>query len=371
VRDTANIFAVLSCALMLQACTSIQEMPDGSTPGADAPKVAWSAHVDQRRPLSPAANSFPAISGEYIVLGASDKRVHVYNLHGSEMRRIALLASSESGALAIADDLVILGDTDGYLYGVDPVRGSIVWRQLLSSVLLGRPVRAGEGFLVQTADNRVYSFNRKGEKLWSYAGQPGGLAMNQSPSPLISGNRAYALFSNGDVVAIDLASGNLVWRRQLILDTSAAVLREMRVPVADPVMASGKLIVSFFQGEVIALNPEGGEQQWSRRLSLKSTPLLRKGRLYVASGNGDVLALDAASGEGIWRQHVSDTALVGPAVLHDRLIVADEQGEVYALTLEGRVAGRLDLPGRIDRAPVKAPEGLIIRNDLGGMYLIR
>lgn len=369
-KHALNAFVVLSCCLILQSCAGLPEATEETPPVAGSLQVTWSVHVDQRRPLSPAANSFPAVSEEHIVLGAGDRRVHVYNSHGSEVRRIALHAPCESGALSIGDNLVILGDTDGYLYGVDPVQGTIVWQQLLSSVLLGRPVQAGDNFLVQTADSRVYSFNRKGEKQWSYAGQVGGLAMTQGSSPLVSGTRAYALFSNGNVVAIDLKTGNLAWRRQLILDISAVVLREMRVPVADPVMVAGKLIISFFQGEITALNPEDGEQQWNRKISLKSTPMVQKDRLFVASGDGDVFALDAASGEGIWRQHVSAAALVGPVASQGRLIVADEKGHVHALTFEGQAAGQLELPGRVDRAPVKAPEGLIFRNDLGGMYLI-
>jgi len=292
-------------------------------------------------------------------------------MNGSEVRRVALQAPSESGALVLEDRLVILGDTDGNLYAIDPADGRIVWRQLLSSVLLGHPVKAGDGFLVQTADNRLYSFGRNGEKRWSYAGQLGGLSMNQGSSPLVENGRVYAVFNNGDVVAVDLESGNLIWRRQLILDNSATVLSEMRVPVADPVMVAGHLVISFFQGEMFALNPEDGEQQWRRSISVKSTPMVRNGQLFVATGQGDVMALDGGSGESVWRQHIDDAALVGPVLLHERMIVADDLGDVHALTFAGEAAGSLGLPGRIDRAPVPISSGVLIRNDLGGMYLIR
>ncbi len=363
--------ALMLGTLALQAC-ALLSTPDGQPPRAATAglRVVWGAHVDLRRPLSPAANSTPAAGDSYIVIGGRDARLHIYNLNGTEVRRVALRAPGESGALLIGGRAIV-GDTDGNLYAIDVSSGRIVWQQLLSSVLLGRPVRAGDGFLVQTADNRVYSLDMEGAKRWSFAGQLGGLSMNQGPSPLVVGGRAYAVFNNGDVVAIDLNSGNLIWRRQLILDNSAVVLSEMRVPVADPVMVDGRLIVSFFQGELLALNPDNGEQQWRRGISLKSTPLVRNGRLYVASGKGDVMALDGGSGETLWRQHVSATALVGPVALRGLLVVADEHGRVYALTPAGETGGSLTLPGRVDHAPVAAADGILIRNDLGGMYLIR
>jgi len=364
---------VLFCALALQACALFPATDDGEKPQQVVKSVLhveWGAHVDLRRPLSPAANSTPGVGDGYIVIGGRDGRAHIYNMNGSEVRRLALQAPGESGTLVLTNGPAILGDTDGNLYAIDPATGQIVWHQLLSSILLGHPVPAGDGFLIQTADNRIYSFSRDGKKRWSYAGQLGGLSMNQGASPLVIDGHVYAVFNNGDVVAIDLASGNLIWRRQLILDNSAAVLSEMRVPVADPVMVADRLVVSFFQGEMFALNPEDGEQQWRRSISVKSTPMVHNDQLFVATGHGDVMALDGTSGETVWRQHVGDAALVGPIPLQGRLIVADDRGQVHALTLAGQAAGSLELPGRIDRAPVPAADGVLIRNDLGGMYLI-
>ncbi len=358
------------CALW-QDSPAEEAKPEVAAPIVSSLDVAWSTNVDQRKPLMPAANSYPAVAGEWIVLGAGDKRVHVYSQNGSEVRRIALQSPCESGALALPNGLVVLGDSNGSIYGIDPSLGSVAWRKQLSSVLLGRPVMAGDNFLLQTADNRIYSFNPDGEKLWSYASQLGGMAMHLGSAPLVMGDRIYAMFTNGDAVALDRKNGNLLWRRQLVLDARAAVLRELRVPVASPVFVSGVLIVSFFQGQLIGLNPENGEQLWARKLSLKSTPLVQGDQLYVSTNDGDVAALDGASGDSIWRQHVADVALVGPAFLNGRLIVADDQGSVHALTLDGNKSGELELPGRIDRAPVATQDGVLIRNNLGGMYLIR
>jgi len=372
-----SVVTALLGSQLLAGCALWQDSPaEEAKPETVAPvisslDIAWSTNVDQRKPLMPAANTVPAIAGEWIVLGAGDKRVHVYGLNGSEVRRVALKSSCESGALALPNGLVVLGDSDGNIYGVDPAQGTIVWRKQLSSILLGSPVMAGDNFLVQTADNRIYSFNPDGEKLWSYASQLGGMAMHLGSSPLVMGDRTYALFSNGDAMAFDLKSGNLLWRRQLILDARAAVLRELRVPIANPVFVAGVLVVSFFQGEVIGLHPENGEQLWTRKLSLKSTPLVQGNHLYVSTSNGDIAALDGATGDSIWRQHVADVSLVGPALISGRLIVADDQGYVHAFTLSGNKSGDLELPGRIDHAPVATNNGVLIRNNLGGMYLIR
>ena len=333
--------------------------------------MAWVADVDQRRPMSPTGFSQPALAGNDIVIGGRDAYVHVYDLQGGELRRIAIGSPCESGALALSPSLVVLVDVNGILYGINPQAGNIVWRQQLSSVLLGHPVKAGKDFMVQTADNRIYRFSAKGEKRWSFSGQPGGLSMRQGSSPLVSGNVVYAIFTNGDVVALQMNSGDLVWRRQLLLDMNAVTLSEMKVPVAEPALTGNALIVSFYQGDLIALSVTDGQQIWQRHLSLKSTPIVQGKRLLAATSHGAVVSLEVSSGETLWRQKLSAGELVGPVLARGTLFVGDDHGHVYALAPDGQKTGILSLPGRLERTPLAVSGGILIRNSLGGLYLIR
>jgi len=374
--------AWIASFLILTACASTPEIQkDTSIKDKDTSEIttkalasletAWVADVDQRRPMSPAGFSQPALAGNEIVIGGRDERVHVYDLHGNELRRIAIESACESGALALNPALVVLGDVNGTIYGINSQTGHILWRQRLSSVMLGHPVKAGNDFMVQTADNRIYRFSAGGKKRWSYAGQPGGLTMHQGAAPQVSGSAVYAIFTNGDVVALKADSGDMIWRRQLLLDTNAVTLSEMKVPITDPVLAGNVLIVSFYQGDIFALSTTDGQRLWQRHLSLKSTPIVQDGRLLAATSDGAIVSLDAASGETLWRQKLSEGELVGPTLSQGRLFADDDHGHVYTLTSDGRKVGVLSLPGRLDRTPVVVPGGVLIRNNLGGLYLIR
>ena len=366
--------------LILTACASapgVQETPSASskktTEKAPVPfnlNVDWVVDVDQRHPMSPFGYSQPALAGDDIVIGGRDAYVRVYDSQGNELRRIAIEAACESGALAVNPALVVLADVKGTLYGINPRMGSIVWRYRLSSVLLGHPVRVGDDFMVQTADNRIYRFSSRGEKRWSYAGQSGGLTMHQGAAPRVFGDVAYAVFTNGDIVALRVDSGDLIWRRQLLLDMNAVILSEMKVPVADPVLAGKVLIIAFYQGDLIALSMTDGQQLWQRKLSLKSTPIIQGRHLLAATSDGAVVALEVASGATLWRQKLSKSELAGPALSQGKLFVGDDHGHVYALTPDGRKAGILSLPGRMDQTPVAVPGGVLIRNNLGGLYRI-
>ncbi len=350
---------------------------------ADGIKVQWRVDVDQRRPASPPGFSIPALvrtsdGQQRIVAGAQDRRLRIYDLQGNEVNRIALMEACESGALQLADGTVAVGDVGGHIYGLDIEQGRVIWKRDLPSVLMSAPVAVDGGFVIQTADNRIYSFDSQGTKRWSYSGSVGGLSMHLSPSPLVYQGQLFAAFNNGDVVALRASSGVLLWKRQLILDNRAAVLSELRVPVATPVLIpasqSGRdedmVAVPVFQGDLAFLSRLDGSRLIDRTLSLKASQLLVDKRLFIADGAGAVSALDANSGETLWKQKLSRDELTGPVLYRNALWVADAQGKVYSLNREGKVLADVQLPGRVDRAPVATSEGVLVRSSLGTLFLL-
>lgn len=344
--------------------------------------ILWRADLDQRRSASPEGFSLPAVvhsdQAELIIAGAQDSRIRIYSAGGSELDRIALDAPGESGALQLSNGLVVVGDIGGTLYGIDLTERKIVWRFALASVLLSSPVSVGDDFIIQTADNHVYRITAEGKKVWSYTGILGGLGMHLSASPAIHGNNVYAVFSNGDVVALKADNGSFLWKRQLLLNMEAAVLSELKVPVSAPTIIpasqSGRdedvLAVAVFQGEMSFVSLQDGTVLSQRKLSLKSPPLLKGKQLYVADASGAVSALDAVNGETLWKQQVSGGELTGPVLWQGSLWVADNLGMVYRLNVDGNVVADIELDGRIDRRPVVTANGVLVRNHLGTMYML-
>ena len=366
-------------ALLLASCATAPH-PRLASNGPDfGIDKAWEVNVDQRAPASPLAFSAPVIvhaqGRDLIAIAARDAYVHVYSMRGSELRRIPLASASDSGMVAIDDRHVVTGDEDGRLYCIDVLTGKINWKQTLSSLAMADPVMVGSDFIVSTGDNRIYRFSAKGEKRWSYAGIPGGLGMYMAPSPLVEGNTVVALFNNGDVAAIKADTGDLIWRQQLLLDDNAVVLSELKVPLAAAVdvpayEGTGAYLVSLYQGNSYFLAKQDGSRLQSRNISMKSPPVVAGKVIYAADSHGALRALDAVNGGTLWKVVLTKGELVGPVLWHGALWVADNKGAVYRVDTQGHVIGHLRLMGSFDRAPIAGAQGVILRNDLGALYLL-
>ena len=345
--------------------------------------VLWRRDVDQRKPASPPGFSLPTIvhsdQGDLVVAGSQDGRVRFYTLSGHEAGRIALQSPCESGGLQLSNGLVVVGDVEGNIYGLDLANERIVWQQSLSSAMFGHPVAVDDDFIVQTSNNLIYRFSADGKKIWSYSSSRiGGISMHLTPSPVVYKHRIFALFSNGDVISLKADTGSLLWKRQLLISNKAAVMSELKVPVATPVVIpvgvsvakEDLLAVSIYQGDMFFLSLRDGSTLAARGLSLKGSPLLFDGKLIVADASGAVSALDAA-GITLWKKQLSNGELTAPVVWNHRIWVADEQAHVFRLSADGNLEASLALDGRIDRSPVVSKQGVLLRNNLGTLYLLR
>ena len=109
-------------------------------------------------------------------------------------------------------------------------------------------------------------------------------------APAVTPDAVYAAASRGTVAKIDLASGQVAWRREVAPRLQAGVGSDgYTVAVATPA------------GEVIALD-DNGQEKWRARASSEVLipPVVGEGLVVVRSGDYRVQAFDAQTGERRW-----------------------------------------------------------------------
>ena len=106
--------------------------------------------------------------------------------------------------------------------------------------------------------------------------------------------------TRGDVVALSLADGSLVWRSQL--DTEI---------LSTPAFGEGMVFVQSINDRIAALSENSGELIWAFDnqtpiLTLRGTgsPAVQNGLVLAGISNGKVIALRADSGEPVWEHRV-------------------------------------------------------------------
>lgn len=157
--------------------------------------------------------------------------------------------------------------------------------------------------------------------------------------------------AEGSILAFRANDGGLIWRR--------SVAAGLHTP---PALAGDRVYVALDDGEVLALQVATGEPIWTRRIGGRPSGLLADGpRVFVGSDDNYLYALLAASGEVAWRWPTG-ADVIGRPVIDDR--------HVYFVSMDN-LARALDrrngaqrwkrgLALRPTRGPVTAGEAVIV-----------
>ncbi len=199
-------------------------------------------------------------------------------------------------------------------------------------------VVAGKIFVLDSrAVVRAFSEN-SGARVWKSSLVPegkdgegafgGGLASD--------GQRIFATTAFGEVVALDIQSGSIAWRRKFDLPIRSA-----------PTVAQGRIVFSTIGNQVHAISAADGTPLWSHQASsgrtsiINSTsPAISGGYAIVPTTAGEVHAISLSTGVLAWSDSLSGSSATSSlATVNDiaaRPVVVG--GKVIAVAHSGRLA---------------------------------
>lgn len=158
--------------------------------------------------------------------------------------------------------------------------------------------------------------------------------------PVVAGNRVYVADVDGRITAIEVESGERLWRTDLTPEDEDDVTFSGGIAYA-----YGYLFISTGFAEVVVLNAESGETVWRRAMPspMRAAPTISDGRLFVTTFDNQLFVLDVRNGETLWKHKgfEESAGILGgasPAVEGDIVVVPYSSGELFAiLTNNGRI----------------------------------
>ena len=242
---------------------------------------------------------------------------------------------------------------------------NVVWRTKIPGNGWSSPIVYGDHVFLTTATDegkscRVMCVNRQdGEVTWNKEvhRQETGAKRNQNsyatPTPVTDGDKVYAVFADGTVVAVDF-KGELAWKN------SEVKFHSLHGLGASPVLAGDQLIMPFDgnspedrsigwkvawdQAVVLSLDSATGQVRWKgkrgkSRVGHVSPILMDDGAQVVTAGGDRVQGHDVKSGERIWSIYSKGEGVTPSPAIGDGVIYTSsgfEQPTIRAIRMGGK-----------------------------------
>lgn len=359
---------IVGLSVCLSACGIFGDKEEEAAPPAELvefePQIKikrrWSAKAggdasDQRLGLAPIADGIRAYTA------AANGRVQALSLDRGQREWANELKMKLTAGPGVGDNRVVVASADGEIIAFDASSGEELWRTKIAAEVLAPPAVGGERVVIRTADGRLIGLRgENGEELWIIEEEVPPLSLRGTAAPVIAADLVICGFDNGRLMAVELLSGEVAWE-QIITAPAGRSDLERLVDIDGAVAAVGQdIYATGFQGQVVAIALESGQLLWGREISSYQAPGLDWTQTYVANERGDVVALSRATGVEQWRNdQLRNRELTAPVAFGDTVVVGDLEGYLHWFSASdgtmlarqraggSRISGRLHAQGEL------------------------
>lgn len=270
-------------------------------------KVKWKFHTGG------SVTSSPAVVGDTVYVGSNDRNLYALNLETGTLKWKFKTQSRAASSPAVAGGVVYFGNYDGNFYAVDAATGQQKWK-------------------FATAGERRFAAKHL------HGSQPAAETMPDPfdfylSSPTVWENAVYFGSGDGNVYALDAASGNLKWKFQ-----TGDVVH------ASPAIADGTVFIGSWDSYFYALDASSGKEKWRfktgedpdthNQVGIQSSAAIADGVVYFGCRDSNFYAVDAATGQQKWKFDNKGSWVIGSPAVRD--------GKVYFATSDSGMFYELD-----------------------------
>jgi outer membrane protein assembly factor BamB len=354
-----ELFILLMSASLLTGCSWFGGKDNSEPP---AKLKSFEKRVELRKVWG--RDSGDGTDGQFVKLVPAlvDGRIYVADRDGTvwalELETGKLIWRSKTGlaisaATGVGGGLVLVGSSEGQLAALDAETGEQRWRVDVTSEVLSVPQIYEDTVIIQTVDGAISALSTQdGQRRWIYNRSVPVLTLRGTSTPFVGGGVVLAGFANGEMVALEVATGREVWQTAVAVPHGRTELQRIVDVDANPVVDQGLLYAASYQGRLVAVSLQDGHVLWNRDMSTYAGMAVDSSQVFVTDADSEVWAIDRRTGRSLWKQaDLRRRSLTGPTVIDDYVAVGDFEGYLHLLSRsDGSIVGR----ERVDSEGIQA-----------------
>lgn len=344
----------------------------------------WSVSIGDGGATTRRLLAGPVVADGRIYTIDTSANVRAFNTaDGRPLWTAALRKQGEKGATAFGGGVSVGGGRvfatsgHGIAAAFDAATGAQVWRVETGVPLRGAPAVDGNQIYVMTQDNQLLTLSAAtGETLWETVAtaEPAGLL--GAGAPAVGLGTVVVGFSSGELTALRVENGRTVWQDALNRTGSSTALAALSDIDASPVIDNGRVFAIGHGGRMVALELATGQRVWERNLGGTSTPWVAGEYVFVVTVDAELVALTRGEGKVRWvtqlprwknpNKRKNPIIWQGPVLATDGLFLTSSEGEVAIVSpYDGGIRSIIQVADSIFLPPVVADKTLYILSEDG------
>ncbi|MBL6945897.1 MAG: PQQ-binding-like beta-propeller repeat protein [Rhodospirillales bacterium] len=355
----------------------------------DSLREIWSESIgeggDEEEPL---VASPIAAGGRIFAIDAETTATAVDSESGGTLWSVELTPDEEDdghigGGVAFEDGQVFVTTGFAQVIALNAETGKINWRRNVDGPMRAAPTARGGRVFVITLENKLYALSAlTGDTLWTYSAASEVASLLGGASPAVDAGIVVAPFSSGELIALRVESGRVLWTESLASVRRTDVVSTLSHIRGRPIIDRGRVFAVSHSGLMAAIDLRSGRRIWDKEIGGLESPWVAGDYLFLLTNEAEILCLSRNSGRIFWVQTLpryedeedreDPIVWTGPILASDRLIVAGSHGISYAISpYDGRFLGQMEMPDGVSVPPIVANGTVYVLTDDANLVALR
>ncbi|MDR3432467.1 MAG: outer membrane protein assembly factor BamB [Rouxiella aceris] len=282
------------------------------------------------------------------------------------------LSAQLSGGIGVSGAHLYIGSEKAMVYSLNTADGKVFWQTKVAGEAISRPVVSDGLVLVHTSNGLLQALSEiDGTIQWSANLDMPTLSLRGESAPAVAFGAAIVGGDNGRVSAVMLKEGQMIWQQRISQTTGATEIDRLNDVDTTPVVVNGVIYSVAYNGSLVAMDLRSGQVMWKRDVGSVNNIIVEGDRIYMVDQDDRVMALNTQGGVSIWRQsELLHRNLTAPVLYNGYIVVGDSEGYLHWLnTDDGRFVAqqKVDSSGLLS-APIVASDKLVVQAKGGEVY---
>ena len=255
--------------------------------------------------------------------------------------------------------LVIVDNIAKY-YAINIKTGELLWSKRNSAPFNSQIKIYKDKFFVTDFDNVLKCFSIKdGKELWNVKTETTFIKSQKKLSLVILSGKVYFNNSIGDISAVDINSGNLIW--QTPTQSSSIYESAFLLKTSDLVANDESILLSNNKNEFFSINANTGVLNWKQKINSNLRPTIVDNLIFTVTMEGFLVVVENSTGNIIRITNVFDRFKkkkkskikpVGLIVGASNIYLTTDNGRLIIIDI---LSGKSSLILKIDNEKISRP----------------
>jgi outer membrane protein assembly factor BamB len=269
-------------------------------------------------------------------------------------------------------NILIVADNISKYYAIDIHSGNLLWTKNNSSPFNSQIKIFKDKLYVVDFENVLHCYSIKnGNKIWNFKSENVFIKSQKKLSIAISDDIIYFNNSVGDINALDVNNGKLIW--QLPTQNNQIYEDSFLLKSSDLVVTKKSILFSNNRNEFYSIDKRSGILNWSQKINSSLRPIVVDKLIFTVSLEGFLIVMDRTTGDiirvtdlfNIFKEKKRlDITPIGFIIGAKNIYLTTDNGRLLVIDTEtGKTVKSIKIDGNQVSTPIIANKNLHIIKD--------